>query len=99
MAQQNDNTSLWLLLLAVGAGITVAIISTGATPDNGQGENSAASLAYINNYTGSDKQAFANAVVAMANQLGISANDIMFVMYNESGLNPGGFSQIGRAHV
>lgn len=47
-----------------------------------------ATLPFLNYYTGTDKDAFANAVVAMANQLGINPADIMFVMYKESGLSP-----------
>jgi hypothetical protein len=47
-----------------------------------------ATLPFISYYTGADKDAFANAVVAMSQQLGINPQDIMFVMYNESGFSP-----------
>lgn len=79
VAMSKESDGLPILLLLGGVVAVVALSSF-----TGDSSTTTASLAYLNKYTGDDPDAFANAVVAVANALGISANDLMFVMNNET---------------
>jgi hypothetical protein len=81
MAKQESNSAGTVIFFL---GLVIAIASGLAFTPDGSAPQTMASLAFISNYTGADKDAFANGVVAMANSLGISANDIMFVMFKET---------------
>jgi hypothetical protein len=73
MSQGDD--ILGPIVLAAGLGTAYILFSS---------NTSSTGLAFLDKYPGTDSAAFASAVQSMAQQLGISANDLMLIMYNET---------------